>query len=60
MSPPSNTIPPTTTSVDRTIIEKPEVLNTTPIVPDNAAGGQPLPNINSPAVIYEHFSRRVE
>ena len=36
------------------------MLNTTPIVPDNAAGGQPLPNINSPADIYEHFSRRVD
>ena len=59
-SPPSNTIPPTTTPVDPTVIEQPEVLNTTPIVPDNAAGGQPLPNINSPADIYEHFSRRVD
>ena len=43
-SPPSNTIPPTTTPVDPTVIEQPEVLNTTLIVPDNAAGGQPLPN----------------
>ena len=59
-SPPSNTTPPTTTPVDPTVIEQPEVLNTTPIVPDNAAGGQPLPNINSPADIYEHFSRRVD
>ena len=46
--------------MDPTVIEQPEVLNTTPIVPDNAAGGQPLPNINSPADIYEHFSRRVD
>ena len=36
------------------------MLNTTPIVPDNAAGGQPLPNINSPADIYEHFCRRLD
>lgn len=46
--------------MDPTVIEQPEVLNTTPIVPDNAASERPLPNINSPADIYENFFRRVD
>lgn len=41
-SPPSNKIPPTTTPVDPTVFEQPEVLNTTPVVTHNAADGQPL------------------
>ena len=56
----SNTTPPTTTPVDPRVIEQPEVINTTAIVTYNAAGGQPLPIINLPADLYEHFSRRLD